>query len=57
MSCQPETRPVLVAVNGTVSDDAAIRYAVAEARRRQCPHIRLVHVAREPTPISPMLPL
>lgn len=55
----PELRnrgPVVVAVDGTDDGDRALRYGVAEARRRGC-GLRLVHVPHETIPMAPMLPM
>ena len=46
------TRPVVVGVAGNPGSDGALRYAVAEAERRQAP-LHLVHVM----PVAPLAPL
>lgn len=48
--------PVVVAVDGTEDGERAIRYAVEEARRRDC-GLRLVHCPHETIPMAPMLPM
>jgi nucleotide-binding universal stress UspA family protein len=48
--------PVVVGVDGSEQGDRAVRYAVAEARRREC-GIVLVHAVHETAPMAAMLPL
>jgi nucleotide-binding universal stress UspA family protein len=48
--------PVVVGVDGSEQGDRALRYAVAEARRRDC-GIVLVHAVHETAPMAAMLPL
>lgn len=48
--------PVVVGVDGTPGSDRAVRYAVEEAGRAGA-GLRLVHVAPDYTPTTPMLPL
>ena len=46
------TRPVVVGVAGNPGSAGALRYAVAEAERREAP-LHLVHVM----PVAPLAPL
>ncbi|HEX6248866.1 MAG TPA: universal stress protein [Nocardioidaceae bacterium] len=48
--------PVVVGVDGSDQSDRAVRYAVAEARRRGV-GITLVHAVHETAPMAAMLPL
>jgi nucleotide-binding universal stress UspA family protein len=48
--------PVVVGVDGSAQSDLAVRYAVAEARRRGT-GITLVHAVHETAPMAAMLPL
>lgn len=48
--------PVVVGVDGSEQSDRAVRYAVAEARRRGS-GITLVHAVHETAPMAAMLPL
>lgn len=48
--------PVVVGVDGSEQSDRAVRYAVAEARRRDT-GIVLVHAVHETAPMAAMLPL
>ena len=50
------TRPVVVGVDGSKDNLAALRYGAEEARRAQVP-LKLVHVIPDYVPISPMMPL
>lgn len=50
------SRTVVVGVDGSENSDLAIRYAVAEARRRGT-GITLVHAVHETAPMAAMLPL
>lgn len=50
------TSPVVVGVDGSAGSLMAVHYAVAEASRRET-GVRLVHVAPDYTPMTPMLPL
>ena len=50
------TPPVVVGVDGSAGSLMAVQYAVAEATRRET-GVRLVHVAPDYTPMTPMLPL
>jgi nucleotide-binding universal stress UspA family protein len=52
----PETGPVVVGVDGTPGGAGALRYAVAEAVRRDAA-LRLVHVIPTPTPVWPGVPM
>lgn len=52
----PTQLPVVVGVDGTEHGDRAVRYAVAEARRRKT-GITLVHAVHETAPMAAMLPL
>lgn len=52
----PTTRPVLVGVDGLPGSAGALRYAVAEARRRQT-SLRLVHVVPSFLSVGPPIPL
>lgn len=47
---------MVVAVDGTEDGERAVRYAVEEARRRDCA-LRLVHCPHETIPMAPMLPM
>ena len=49
-------QPILVAVDGSLASDAAIRYAVHEAERLGV-GVRLAHVVPSYVPMAPMLPL
>ena len=49
-------RPVVIGVDGSSGNHAALRYGLAEARRLDA-SVRLVHVAPDYVPISPMMPL
>lgn len=48
--------PVVIGVDGTEHSDRAVRYGVAEARRRKT-GITLVHAVHETAPMAAMLPL
>lgn len=50
----PDTRPVVVGIDGAPGSAGALRYGVAEARRRGAP-LRLVHVVH-PTRLVPAFP-
>jgi nucleotide-binding universal stress UspA family protein len=50
------TRPVVVGVDGEPGSAGALRYAVAEARRRHAP-LRLVHVVPAFVGLGPAIPL
>jgi nucleotide-binding universal stress UspA family protein len=50
------TRPVVVGVDGEPGSTGALRYAVAEARRRHAP-LRLVHVVPVFLSLGPAIPL
>jgi nucleotide-binding universal stress UspA family protein len=50
------TGPIVVGIDGTEHSDRAVRYAVAEARRRQAP-LTLVNAVHETAPMAAMLPL
>lgn len=50
------TGPVVVGIDGTEHSDRAVRYAVAEARRRGAP-LTLVNAVHETAPMAAMLPL
>jgi nucleotide-binding universal stress UspA family protein len=52
----PNTRPVVVGVDGEPGSAGALRYAVAEARRRHAP-LRLVHVVPAFVSLGPAIPL
>jgi nucleotide-binding universal stress UspA family protein len=52
----PETGPVVVGVDGTPGSAGALRYAVAEAVRRDAP-LRLVHVLPVTAPVWPGVPI
>jgi nucleotide-binding universal stress UspA family protein len=52
----PETGPVVVGVDGTPGSAGALRYAVAEAVRRETP-LRLVHVLPVAAPVWPGVPM
>lgn len=51
----PDTRPVVVGVDGGPGSAGALRYAVAEASRRAAP-LHLVHVAPSFAPMGAVLP-
>lgn len=53
---EPQTGAVVVGVDGTTANQGAVRWAVAEARRRGAP-LTLVHVVPDYVPISPLLAL
>lgn len=53
---QESSRPVVVGVDGTEASDSAVRYALAESRRRGT-GILIVHVIHETAPMVAMLPL
>jgi nucleotide-binding universal stress UspA family protein len=48
--------PVVVGVDGSEQGERALRYAVAEARRREC-GVLLVNAVHETAPMAAMLPL
>jgi nucleotide-binding universal stress UspA family protein len=52
----PKTGPVVVGVDGTPGSAGALRYAVAEALRRNTP-LRLVHVLPVTAPVWPGVPM
>jgi nucleotide-binding universal stress UspA family protein len=52
----PTTRPVVVGVDGRPGSAGALRYAVAEARRRRA-RLQLVHVVPSYLSIGPPMPL
>lgn len=52
----PNTRPVVVGVDGQPGSAGALRYAVAEARRRHAP-LRVVHVVPVFLSLGPAIPL
>ena len=52
----PKNRPVVVGVDGEPGSAGALRYAVAEARRRHAP-LRLVHVVPAFLSLGPAIPL
>ncbi|HEU4566991.1 MAG TPA: universal stress protein [Marmoricola sp.] len=51
MGTQPGPGPIAVGVNGTAASDAAVRYAVAEARRAGS-SVKLVHVVPDYLPAT-----
>jgi nucleotide-binding universal stress UspA family protein len=52
----PKTGPVVVGVDGTPGSAGALRYAAAEAERRDAP-LRLVHVLPVTAPVWPGVPM
>ncbi len=53
---QSSVTPVVVGVDGSEQSERAVRYAVAEARRRGT-GIRFVHAVHETAPMTAMMPL